>query len=78
MDIYAQKANEAADKAILVKDGDTTIDTSKTSASSERTLLRFQKRYDQQLRHLRSVLQQGVTGIGDDQNFFVDSGPPIV
>ena len=77
VDIYGDKANQAADKAILVKDGDTTIDTSKTSTSSEKAMERIQARYNTHLRYLRSVLQQGTTDAGDDQDFFTQLGPQI-
>lgn len=46
LDIYVDKGNRAADDAILVRDGDTTIDTSKAAASSHRTIERMQQGYD--------------------------------
>jgi len=61
VDIVGDKVNQAADKAILVKDGDTTIDTSKMAHSGERAMGRVQARYDEHLKHLRPALHVPVS-----------------
>lgn len=45
LDVFADKANQAADDAIMIRDGDTTIDTSKTSTNSEAAMKRLTERY---------------------------------
>lgn len=44
--IRKDMAGTAGRDAILIKDGDTTIDTSKTANASEKVLMRMQKEYD--------------------------------
>jgi len=46
------KGARAADEAILIKDGDTTIDTSKAAGAQDRATQRRSKRYDQQVRNV--------------------------
>lgn len=60
LDMYGDKANQAADDAIMVKDGDTTIDTSKTSGSSESAMKRLQTRYEVALREARASRFRGL------------------
>ena len=63
VDMYADKANQAADRAITVKDGDTMIDTSKTSGASERALKRLQDRYGNALGVFRAESFKGQAGL---------------
>ena len=62
VDLYGDKANTAADRAITVKDGDTTIDTSKTAGASEKALKRLQDRYTHALKVFRSESFKGQAG----------------
>lgn len=59
LDVSGDKANQAADSAILIKNADTTVDTSKTSLMSERAMERLQDRYDKALVQLQSDLFRG-------------------
>lgn len=43
--LFADKANQAADNAIKIKDGDTSIDTAATAGASEKALVRLGKQY---------------------------------
>ena len=53
LDMVADKANQAADDAILIREGDTTMDTSKTAGSTENAVKRLQDRYQQALTEAR-------------------------
>lgn len=63
LDIYTDKANLAADRAISVRDGDTSIDTSKTSGSSEKAVERLTERYQEALQVANSELFRGAANI---------------
>jgi hypothetical protein len=52
--LYAHKTNQAADDAILIRDGDTTIDTSKTAASTDKALTRLGSMYTAAVLRARS------------------------
>ncbi len=49
MTIFNDRANAAAGEAILIKDGDTTIDTSKTSGALSKRIESFTKQYGDML-----------------------------
>lgn len=53
LDVFADKANQAADDAITIRDGDTTIDTSKSAQSSEAAMRRLTAKYDDALRRAK-------------------------
>jgi hypothetical protein len=60
------KGDQNSDDAILIKDGDTTIDTSKTAAASERSIMRLQNEYD---KFWRIAVANRQTGIAIQNNF---------
>ena len=62
VDMYGDKANQAADRAITVKDGDTMIDTNKTAGASEKALKRLTDRYTHALKTFRSEVFGGQAG----------------
>jgi len=59
LNVSSDKADTAGDDAITVKDGDTTIDTSKTSAATMKSLQVKEDRYDKMLTDTRSRLFRG-------------------
>lgn len=65
LDIVADKANQAADDAIMIRDGDTTIDTSKTSQNSEAAVRRLAARYSQALLRAKHGRLRGAFNAGD-------------
>lgn len=56
---YTDKANQAADDAIQIRDGDTSIYTSETSRSSEKALARLEKSYTDTMSHIRMRRSRG-------------------
>lgn len=60
LSMLSDNANQNANDAILIKDGDTTIDTSKTSAGSERAVKRMQADYDTAFRLVVANRASGV------------------
>lgn len=63
--IYADKSNAAAEGAILIKNGDTTIETGKTAAATEKALTRLLGLYKDAVKKARS---EGF--MGNAQNMF--------
>jgi hypothetical protein len=61
--VYADKANTAADNAIKIKDGDTSIDTSATAGASEAAIKRLVAQYKCSM---QKVLSEGFVGASID------------
>lgn len=74
VDIFGDRTNQAAGKAILVKNGDTTVDTSKTAVSGEKAMVRLQKRYDDAVKQYKIDLFRGT---GQINNVAVDHYRPL-
>lgn len=58
--VVSDKSNTAADEAIMVRDGSTTIDTSKASGASEKAIERIGERYKDALMEYRARKFRGV------------------
>lgn len=64
INLYTDKANKASDEALLVRDGDTTLDTSKAAAAGSKTLERMNHDYREALRAALTRRLQGLSGEG--------------
>lgn len=59
INVYDAKASRAADDAIMIRDGSTTIDTSKAARSSEKQVEKLEKKYQFYLREAQVNRFQG-------------------